>query len=204
MFLLTLFFTGVVSGINIINEKRIKLNEKVKLQKVILTVLTIKAVPVAIDSEVANLFETRVKIDEKDGMQFYRGFAEDGKTLVGYAFPLYGPGFWGPIYGMIAVDSRLESVLNIAFYRHSETPGLGGRITEDWFRSQFRNKRLSLDKQDQSYFRFRPQGTARADNEVDAITGATGTSKAVERIINNNLKNYLQLFAGEESREPAA
>ena len=38
MFLLTLFFTGLVSGIKAVNEKRIKINEDLKLQKIILQV----------------------------------------------------------------------------------------------------------------------------------------------------------------------
>jgi Na+-transporting NADH:ubiquinone oxidoreductase subunit C len=201
MFGLTFFFTALVSIIYEVNEERIALNEEIKVQRIILEVLGIKPEPEATHIRVKEIFERRIKVEEREGRVIYRGFAEDRKTLVGYAFPLYGPGFWGPIYGMMGVDPQLERVMGVAFYRHSETPGLGGRITEAWFKKQFSGKRLVPRGGDGKYFSFVPPGTARAYNEVDAITGATGTSRAVERFVNENLKDYLSWIAGEKVKE---
>ena len=41
MFLLTLFFSSVVSGVHLINEERIESNEKTSLQRIILDVLAV-------------------------------------------------------------------------------------------------------------------------------------------------------------------
>jgi len=188
-----------VSGIHEINKERIAINEEIKLQKIILEVLGIQVGPETPDLRIRQIFEERVKIEKREGKTLYRGLAEDGRVLIGYAFPLFGPGFWGPISGVMAIDPKLQTVLGIAFYRHSETPGLGGRISEDWFEEQFKGKRLLSVGEDGRYFYLRPSGRARAANEVDAITGATGTSKAVERLIDRSLRNYLSWIAEERA-----
>jgi Na+-transporting NADH:ubiquinone oxidoreductase subunit C len=189
MFFLTLFFCSMVSGIHAINEKRIKINEQIKLQRITLDVLGIDVPLETPDEKVSELYQKRVEAEKGEGKTVYIGFAEDKKTVVGYAFPLFGAGFWGPIYGMMGVGPQLDKVISIAFYEHGETPGLGGRITELWFQRQFEGKRLEPLKG--KYFDFRPPGTARAPNEVDAITGATETSRRLETFLNRNLKEYL-------------
>jgi Na+-transporting NADH:ubiquinone oxidoreductase subunit C len=200
MFLLTFFFTAVVSGIHEINKERIAINEEIKLQKIVLEVLGIEPEAGTTDIRVREIFEGQVRVQEGEERVLYRGFAGDGKTLMGYAFPLVGPGFWGPIYGVMAVDPELERVIGVAFYRHSETPGLGGRISEDWFREQFKGRRLLTVGKSGRYFYLRPPGTARAANEVDAITGATGTSRAVERLIDRSLRNYLYWITEQRAK----
>jgi Na+-transporting NADH:ubiquinone oxidoreductase subunit C len=198
MFGLTLFFTAVVTGIYQVNQQRIAINEEIKLQKVVLQVLGIELEPEATGFQVKDTFESRVKLEEREERVLYRGFMEDGKTLIGYAFPLFGAGFWGPIYGVIGVDPELEKVIGIAFYRHAETPGLGGRITETWFQDQFPGKRLRPPGEGQRYFYLVSPGTSKAENELDAITGATGTSRGVERFVDENLRDYLPWIAQEK------
>jgi Na+-transporting NADH:ubiquinone oxidoreductase subunit C len=191
MFALTFLCTAVVSGVHVFNQDRIEINEEIKLQRIVLEVLGIELKPGTPDFQAGPIFEEQVKREERDGKVVYRGYGEDHETLIGYAFPVFGPGFWGPIYGMIAVDPELEKVIGIAFYQHSETPGLGGRITEDWFKNQFAGKPLKPAGEKDRYFYLVPPGTSKAENELDAITGATGTSRAVERLVDKNLRDYL-------------
>ncbi|RMG84930.1 MAG: FMN-binding protein, partial [Candidatus Dadabacteria bacterium] len=99
----------------------------------------------------------------------------------GYAFPFEGPGFWGPISGVVAVDPAGERILGISFVRHQETPGLGGRISEGWFRDQFRGKPLEVRDGRVLEFVFRPPT---GEREVEAITGATQTSTRLARFLN--------------------
>ncbi len=200
MFGLTFFFTAVVSGIHQVNRERIAINEQIKLQRVILEVLGMKPEPGTSDIRVKEIFERRVRIEEKEGRTLYLGFAEDGKALIGYAIPLFGPGFWGPLYGMMGVDPELERIIGIAFYQHTETPGLGGRITETWFKEQFAGKRLLPSGKEKQYFYLVPPGTSQAENQLDAITGATGTSRGVERLIDENLKDYLPWIAKQKAK----
>ena len=158
MFLITLFFTSVVSAVKLLNEKRIETNQRVKLQRIILQVLGMPGDKGASDMDVVRTFETRVRRVEVKEKNLYVGYEKDGKTISGYAFPVGGPGFWGPIYGMVAVDPSASKILGIAFYRHSETPGLGARMTEDWFTNQFVGLPLYPIEGDKKIFYLRGTG----------------------------------------------
>jgi Na+-transporting NADH:ubiquinone oxidoreductase subunit C len=192
MFFITLFFTSIVSGVKVFNEERIERNQKAKLQRIILSVLHIPEQGTLSDDIVNQIFETRIKSIQVEGTTLYLGYEDDGKTILGYAFPVSGPGFWGPIFGMIAVDSEASKIMGTAFYKHSETPGLGGRITEDWFNAQFEGLPIFPVEKGKKIFYLKPEGTGKAPNELDAITGATGTSRGVEGFLNNELDRYLR------------
>ena len=111
-------------------------------------------------------------------------------------FPVGGPGFWGPVSGMVAVNPQASRILGIAFYKHSETPGLGGRITEEWFTNQFAGIPLYPIEGEKKIFYLKPQGGKQAPNELDAITGATGTSRAVESFLNQDLDHFMKQVWG--------
>lgn len=106
--------------------------------------------------------------------------------------PVYGAGLWGPVWGYIALKG-----LDIAgaYFDHSgETPGLGGKIKDDpSFRAQFAGK--ALDFNDTLPFEIVKGGApAGKANAIDAISGATMTSKGLSEAIAvwaNAYKNYL-------------
>ena len=133
MFLITFIFTSMVSAVKYFHDVRIQANEKVKAEGVILKVLDISLKKHASNQEIIKTFESRIKKTTIHGKSIFIGYDQNNEAIKGYAFPVSGPGFWGPVFGMVAVDERAEKVIGLAFYRHSETPGLGGRITEDWF-----------------------------------------------------------------------
>jgi Na+-transporting NADH:ubiquinone oxidoreductase subunit C len=135
-----------------------------------------------------------VKSIAVDGWAVYAGYEEDGRTVAGYAFPVGGPGFWGPISAMVAVDPEATAILGLAFYEHLETPGLGARISEKWFTEQFKGLKLFPLEDDRKIFHLKPEGTGTAPNELDAVTGATGTGRAVEAFLNRELDRFLRDF----------
>ena len=193
MFVLTLFFTSLVSAVKIANEERIVRNQQVKLQRIILKVLGIPIRAEAAAEDLIGIFKARVKSIQVKGRLLHIGYGEDEQTIIGYAFPVGGPGFWGPVYGMVAVDSRASGILGAAFHKHTETPGLGGRISEPWFTEQFTGLNLFYPVTgDKKIFYLKPEGTGQRPNELDAITGATGTSRAVEAFLNRELEYFLK------------
>lgn len=194
MFFLTLFFTSLVSAVKLLNEERIAINEKVKLQRIILEVLGIPVKETISDVELVRIFDDRVKSLAVQERTVYVGHEEDGRTVRGYAFPVWGPGFWGPVYGMVAVDPGATRIVGVAFYRHSETPGLGARISESWFTEQFKGLKLFPLEEGRKIFYLKPEGTGKAPNELDGVTGATGTSRAVEAFLNRELDRFLKAF----------
>ena len=192
MFLITLFFTSIVSAVKLVNEERIETNQRVKLQRIILNVLNISVPEKAPAKELVDIFESRVKSIDVQGKRLYVGYEKDGQKITGYAFPVGGPGFWGPIYGMVAVDPKASKILGLAFYKHSETPGLGARMTEEWFTNQFIGLPLYPTEEDRNIFYLKPTGTKEAPNDLDAITGATGTSRGIEVFLNQELDRFLK------------
>jgi Na+-transporting NADH:ubiquinone oxidoreductase subunit C len=192
MFVLTFVFAAVVSAVKVQNEERIRTNQQVKLQRIILKVLGAPVNEKTPNREVIQAFEKRVKPIEVKGQTLYIGYAEDGRKITGYAFPVSGAGFWGPVYGMVSVDPEASRILGIAFYKHSETPGLGARITESWFTKQFAGLPIFPVEGDKKIFYLKPAGPGKGPNELDAITGATGTSRAVEAFVNRDLDRFLR------------
>ena len=196
MFLITLFFTAMVSAVKFFNEDRIERNEALKLQRIILEVLNIPIGDNRSDEGLAKIFESRVKRIQVKDTSLYVGYEKDDQTVIGYAFPIGGPGFWGPISGMVAVNPQASRLLGIAFYKHSETPGLGGRLTEEWFTNQFAGIPLYPIEGEKKIFYLKPQSGRKAPNELDAITGATGTSRAVESFLNRDLDHFMKQVWG--------
>ena len=201
MFIITFVAGGVVSGIYAANSQRIALNEQIKLDKVILTVMNINFDPQAKGEAILRLFEQRVKKEKIDDLTYYRGLEKDGASLIGYAFPIQGAGLWGPIYGMMGVDPELSKILGVAFYRHSETPGLGGRITENWFVDQFKGLKLEAQGKNQRYVTIIRPGKPKRGQEVDGITGATITSDSVARFMNKDIREYLPALKKAKEKE---
>ena len=113
--------------------------------------------------------------------------------------PVYGAGLWGPIWGYIAFDCSLKNIIGAYFDHDSETPGLGGKIKDDpSFRAQFAGK--TVDFSDNTPFAIVKGGAKGKANAIDAITGATMTSKGLDAAINVWLVAY-KAFLGTACSE---
>ena len=119
-----------------------------------------------------------VEEPEKDEPVVYGGYDEQG-DFVGYAMPGAGPGFQdtiGLLYGYLPGEKK---VVGMEILESRETPGLGDKIYKDAdFVAEFSD--LSVEPEIVAL----KKGTTTQPNHVDAITGATISSKAVVRIIN--------------------
>lgn len=167
---------GVLGFVNVTTRPIIEANEARKLRESVLN-------SVKVDYTSENLedkFTSEMEVKEIDGREVFFRYDESG-DLSAVAFRMSGSGFQGPIQGIIALKPNLETIVGVEILSQQETPGLGARITEDWFLDQFNEKKV------------RPElrivkGGSEGQNEVDAITGATRTSKSVQGIINNEVK----------------
>jgi electron transport complex protein RnfG len=127
----------------------------------------------------------------------YAGYDEAGK-LVGFAVPAEGAGFQDTIKLLYGYDAATRRVVGMEVLESRETPGLGDKIIKDAdFVDQFRN--LAVDPKIVVV-----KGGRTRDNEVDAISGATISSKAVVRIINDSDSHWLDYLAQAESDEAVA
>ena len=110
-----------------------------------------------------------------------------------YAFPISGKGLWSMMYGYLSIDSDLETVAGISFYKHGETPGLGAEIVKSWFSSQFSGKKLYADGKPTNFRVLKP-GSVLDQSSVDGISGSTITSKGVEALIKRDAATYADYF----------
>jgi electron transport complex protein RnfG len=115
----------------------------------------------------------------------YQGVDKSGKE-VGFAFLVQGTGFQGEIKIMVGASQDLNKIQNIYVLESVETPGLGGKITEKDFQQQF--KGLTIKEEIKLLKGPRPKYVeAVSRTGVDAITGATISSKAVVDNINRRI-----------------
>ena len=164
MLLLSCVCAGVLAAIKYSTNEMVAQNEKIALQHHVLAAF---GLPEDIDA-----FDSKVQTVSDDGRTYWR-LIRTGAT----ARVISGMGFWAPIYAVIAVDADKKTIVGIRFFNQNETPGLGGRIGEPWFMHQFEGKRLDAP------IRLVMPGGSKGPNDVDAITGATETSRKVEQLI---------------------
>jgi len=112
----------------------------------------------------------------------------------GIAVPIAGKGLWSTVFGYIALEPDTDTVLGIQFYKHGETPGLGGEVEKAWFTNNFIGKKIRYNndkiigvevlkgKVDYS----KPS----AIHQVDGISGATVTGKGVGNFLKEDLGRY--------------
>lgn len=116
---------------------------------------------------------------QTDLLQLYRVFDTNDKP-VGFAMSVTGNGFSDKITLMVGVSEDLETISGIEILKQTDTPGLGARIVEPEFKEKFINLKatpqIEVTKKEVS-----------ASNQVQAITAATITSKAVVDIVNTHM-----------------
>jgi len=97
--------------------------------------------------------------------------------------PVRGQGLWGLMRGYISVQGDGNTINGLTFYSHSETPGLGGEVDNPTWKAQCEGKRTFADAE-----RIQPavalvKGGADEQTEVDALSGASLTSKGVTNLV---------------------
>ena len=115
---------------------------------------------------------------------------KNGRTVV----PIYGAGLWGPIWGYISFEAYNVTMGGAYFDHESETAGLGARIKDDpSFQAQFVGKTASFA--DANVVDISKGG------QIDAISGATMTSKGLDAAIDTWLAAYAKYFTGNAPKK---
>jgi Na+-transporting NADH:ubiquinone oxidoreductase subunit C len=139
-------------------------------------------------------FATELKVQlrvDKDKRVLPVFVCKDGdKTL--YVFQLYGRGLWGPIWGYVALESDFNTIAGVVFDHEGETPGLGAEITTEKFQAEFINKQiLENGTLPEIPITVQKPGPELNNHTVDGISGGTITSRGVQAMFADNLKDYL-------------
>lgn len=170
--------SGLLLGMEYLTAERIEANDAAKLKSRILDGFNLEYT----DTTINSVFDDNVVVTEIDDYTFYQD--SDGRLT----FYFEGGGVWGPITGLLTLNSDLKTIEYITILEQEETPGLGGVVAERPYLEKFVSKEmiLNIDK-------FATDSV----NEVDAITGATRTSEAFETILNDTYNTLIPLWTSQ-------
>ncbi len=133
--------------------------------------------------QLKEVFKNNVREEQRNGIEAFVRFQPGAQGQVqAIALRFSGLGLWGPIKGFLALEPDMKTIRGLTFYEQNETPGLGGKIAEKWFRDQFAGKSIE-DKDGNPGFVISSSGDP-APNKVDGITGATMTCDKVQKMLN--------------------
>jgi Na+-transporting NADH:ubiquinone oxidoreductase subunit C len=95
--------------------------------------------------------------------------------------PVHGSGLWDLMYGFLALDSDGQTIRELIYYQHKETPGLGAEILNPAWQQKWDGKRLFKDGE----VAITVRKNVGNDNPyaVDGLSGATLTSNGVENTL---------------------
>ncbi len=145
----------------------------------------------AIDDKYAEIVQEK---QTSDNLPYYEA---NVNGQVKYVIPMKGRGLWGGLWGFVSVNDDKSTVYGSYFSHESETAGLGARITERPFQESFNGKPLYAGNNGQVALTVVKNGSAKAEYEVDGITGATLTSKGVAAMVTDGLQKYIQFLSNK-------
>ncbi len=161
-------------------------------------VLDALGISYATPKEALDLYERLLReqpVPEGAGAEKAYRYEADGKTY--FAARVTGAGLWGAITIILGADAGVERLTGLQLVAQNETPGLGGRIDEAWFREQFRKERIGPQGiRVRTGAEAQGKGDTDTDNSLlDGISGASRTSQSMEAIVNEGIR-ALRAIAG--------
>ena len=110
--------------------------------------------------------------------------------------PIEGIGLWGTLYGFIALDSDMNTIRGLTYYKHKETPGLGGEVDNPRWKGLWPGRRaFGEDRLPKiAVIKGRAGPATESPYQVDGLSGATLTSRGVT--------NMLDFWLGERGFGP--
>jgi Na+-transporting NADH:ubiquinone oxidoreductase subunit C len=111
---------------------------------------------------------------------------ENSGVVEALILPVRGYGLWSTLYGFLALKPDLNTVVGLGFYQHGETPGLGGEVDNPRWKALWPGKTL-FDENGGPVIQIIKGGVnpanPAAEHQVDALSGATLTSRGVNRLL---------------------
>ena len=175
---------GVLIGVDALTNSRIEANKLREFQETILDANGTEYNSTNINEIFEEVIEVQYPEDESLGLEIFAH-----KVTGNISFRYGGNGLWGPIRGVLTVEEDFITIVNIVVLEQEETPGLGAVVGEKQFLARFVGKKFDPS------IKIMKDPTD-ADNEIDQITGATGTSVAFEKILNETHNLYYMAYRG--------
>ena len=131
------------------------------------------------------------------GPLLYAGYDAQGR-LVGIALPAAGMGYQDVIQVLYGYSTAKHAIIGLQVLESRETPGLGDKIeTDPGFLENFEQLDVGLAAGGAALahpIEFVKPGEKRHPWQVDGITGATISSSAIARILNESASHWIPLI----------
>ncbi|MDH4573003.1 Na(+)-translocating NADH-quinone reductase subunit C [Salinicola acroporae] len=119
------------------------------------------------------------------------GDPDDPEQIV---MPIRGQGLWGLMEGFLSVRGDGNTIVGLSYYDQSETPGLGGEVDNPRWKAKWDGKKIYEGDDFQDPQIQLVKGGASGEYEVDALSGASLTSRGVT--------NMLRFWLSDEGYAP--
>lgn len=108
-----------------------------------------------------------------------------GDTVEMVVLPIQGKGLWSTLLGYLAIDSNGNTIRGITFYKHGETPGLGGEVDNPSWKAVWSGRKAYNEKGEPAITVIKGPagGAAVAPHKVDGLSGATITGNGVTKFV---------------------
>lgn len=112
---------------------------------------------------------------------------DDSGDVSRIVLPVHGSGLWDLMYGFLALDADGVTARELVYYKHKETPGLGGEVQNPSWKAKWDGKNLYNNGD----VAIKVKKNAGTDDQyaVDALSGATLTSNGVQNTLDYWLGN---------------
>ncbi|WP_273205017.1 Na(+)-translocating NADH-quinone reductase subunit C [Marinobacter subterrani] len=112
----------------------------------------------------------------------------DKGELKKVVLPIHGYGLWSTLYGFVSLKGDANTIEGLGFYQHAETPGLGGEVDNPRWKAQWEGKVVYGQDMTEPKIQLVKGGvtenTKNKEHKVDALSGATLTSRGVQNLVN--------------------
>jgi len=136
-------------------------------------------------------FATELK-HQSELLPLFECTLDDGTLL--YIVPCYGQGLWGPIWGYLAFKDDCNTIYGAVIDHQGETPGLGAEISTEKYTRQFIGKTIFENEKFVSIAVVKGGAKPGDKHAVDAVSGGTITSNALQNLLFASLEAYVPFF----------
>ncbi|MER3318341.1 MAG: FMN-binding protein [Allomuricauda sp.] len=206
--LLAMVSIGVISAFLIVMSfeltlPRVQRLKAEALEKAIFEVLprTVRTEAFGVNAD-GDLFE--LTAGDKPEIAIYAGYDKDEK-LVGYAVEGAGQGYADIIRVLYGYDPKEQKLIGFQVLESKETPGLGDKIGKDeGFLNNFKALDVSVSKDGKLINKVITVKHGEKQNswEIDGITGATISSRAIGNIIGTSTEEVVPVLYEQSKNEP--
>lgn len=175
LFVIAAVCTALLAGTNLLTKDKIA---EIAVQT------EMKAKSAVLESAKSFSDEKTVAVNDKEYV-YYDALDEKGNVM-GYVFSVTVKSYGGDLSAMVGISSETDKITGVEITAISDTPGLGMKVDSEDFLSQYidRSGNIGVNKNEKT------------DTEIQAVSGATISSKAVTEAVNQAFSAYEAVKAG--------